>query len=72
MNKEAAAKLPEEVALDPSENDAELSMDSETAEEAAQTITIYGQLLRGEVTGAQLWRELKLVRQLGVTRGPMA
>ena len=29
----------------------------------------YGQLLRGEITGAELWRELKLVNQLGVTRG---
>ena len=29
----------------------------------------YRQLLRGEITGAQLWRELKLLNQLGVTRG---
>jgi putative protease len=28
-------------------------------------------LLRGEITGAQLWRELKLLNQLGVTRGQM-
>jgi putative protease len=26
-------------------------------------------LLRGEITGPQLWRELKLLNQLGVTRG---
>jgi len=25
--------------------------------------------LRGEITGTQLWRELKLMNQLGVTRG---
>jgi putative protease len=35
------------------------------------TIRRYRQLLRGETTGAQLWRELKLINQLGVTRGPM-
>ena len=29
----------------------------------------YRQLLRGEITGADLWRELKLLNQLGVTRG---
>jgi putative protease len=27
--------------------------------------------LRGEISGAQLWRELKLFNQLGVTRGQM-
>jgi putative protease len=27
--------------------------------------------LRGEITGAELWREFKLVNQLGVTRGQM-
>jgi putative protease len=37
-----------------------------------QTITKYRQLLRGEITGAQLWRELKLFNQLGVTRGQIA
>jgi putative protease len=37
-----------------------------------QTITRYQQLLRGEISGAQLWRELKLLNQLGVTRGQMA
>jgi putative protease len=44
----------------------------ETREQAARTIGMYRQLLRGEITGAQLWRELKLVNQLGVTRGQMA
>ena len=38
----------------------------------AQTIAKYRQLLRGEITGAQLWRELKLFNQLGVTRGQVA
>ena len=44
----------------------------ETPAEVTQTITKYRQLLRGEITGAQLWRELKLFNQLGVTRGQMA
>jgi len=45
---------------------------NETPTEVTQTITKYRQLLRGEITGAQLWRELKLFNQLGVTRGQMA
>ena len=44
----------------------------ETPEQVAQTITMYDQLLRGEISGTQLWRELKLLNQLGVTRGQMA
>ena len=43
---------------------------SESPEQVGQTIAKYRQLLRGEITGAQLWRELKLMNQLGVTRGP--
>jgi U32 family peptidase len=42
---------------------------NETPEQVTQTIAKYRQLLRGEITGAQLWRELKLFNQLGVTRG---
>ena len=45
---------------------------NETPAEVTQTITKYRQLLRGEISGAQLWRELKLFNQLGVTRGQMA
>jgi putative protease len=44
---------------------------NETAEEVSQTIAMYRRLLRGEVSGAELWRELKLRNQLGVTRGQM-
>jgi len=44
---------------------------NERPEQVSQTIAKYEQLLRGETTGAQLWRDLKLIRQLGVTRGPM-
>ena len=42
---------------------------NEPADEVQRTLTRYGQLLRGEITGAELWRELKLLNQLGVTRG---
>ena len=43
----------------------------EPAAEVERTIARYRALLRGEITGVQLWRELKLVNQLGVTRGQM-
>jgi putative protease len=45
---------------------------NETPEQVTQTIPKYRQLLRGEISGSQLWRELKLFNQLGVTRGQMA
>jgi putative protease len=45
---------------------------NETAEAVGQTIMKYRQLLAGRITGAQVWRELKLINQLGVTRGQMA
>ncbi len=44
----------------------------ENAAEVTRTITLYRKLLRGEMTGLSLWKELKLVNQLGVTRGQMA
>ncbi len=44
---------------------------NESGDEVTRTLTRYGQLLRGEITGAELWRELKLINQLGVTRGQM-
>ncbi|MBI4657466.1 MAG: U32 family peptidase [Verrucomicrobia bacterium] len=44
---------------------------NETAEQVARTVEKYTLLLRGEITGAELWRELKLFNQLGVTRGQM-
>ena len=40
-------------------------------DQVVQTIEKYRQLLRGEITGATLWRELKLLNQLGVTRGQL-
>jgi putative protease len=42
---------------------------NETPEQVTQTISKYHRLLRGEITGTELWRELKLMNQLGVTRG---
>ena len=44
---------------------------NEGADEVVRTLTRYQQLLRGEITGADVWRELKLLNQLGVTRGQM-
>ncbi len=43
----------------------------ETPAQVADTLARYRQLLRGEISGSQLWRELKLINYLGVTRGPM-
>ena len=45
---------------------------NETAAEVAATIGKYRALLDGKMSGTDLWRELKLQNQLGVTRGPMA
>lgn len=43
----------------------------ESPEEMARIIASYGRLLRGEVDGAAIWREFKLVNQIGVTRGTL-
>jgi putative protease len=45
---------------------------NEPVETVAKTIAKYQSLLRREITGADVWRELKLLNQLGVTRGQMA
>lgn len=44
---------------------------NESPEEVTRTIALYRRLLRGEVSGTDLWRELKVQHQLGVTRGQM-
>jgi U32 family peptidase len=44
---------------------------NETPEQVTQTISKYRQLLRKEISGAKLWRELKLLNRLGVTRGQL-
>jgi putative protease len=43
----------------------------ETPDQVGQTIAQYQRLLRGEIRGAELWRQLRLLNQLGVTRGPL-
>jgi len=43
----------------------------ESAEQVQQTLRCYQQLLQGQMSGSQLWRELKLYSQLGVTRGSL-
>ena len=45
---------------------------NEPPAQVSQIIGKYRQLLRGDITGDQLWRELRLHSQLGVTRGQMA
>lgn len=45
---------------------------NESADELQRTVWRYRQLLRGEISGADLWREFKLINQLGVTRGQLA
>lgn len=44
---------------------------NETPTQVEQSIQRYLKLLRGEITGTQLWQELKLQNQLGVTRGTL-
>jgi len=43
----------------------------ESPSETTRILHHYSALLRGEISGATLWRELKLQHQLGVTRGPI-
>jgi putative protease len=43
----------------------------ESPELVRRTVERYQQLERGEITAAQLWRELRLLNELGVTRGPL-
>ena len=43
----------------------------ETPDEVTRIAARYVQLLRGEIRGADLWREFKFINQLGVTRGQL-
>jgi putative protease len=43
----------------------------ETPAEVARILGLYRSLLAGEITGAALWRELRVQHQLGVTRGTL-
>jgi putative protease len=44
---------------------------SESPDSVVRTLGKYRQLLNGEITGAQLWSELKVLNRLGVTRGTL-
>ncbi|WP_438481849.1 DUF3656 domain-containing U32 family peptidase [Oleiharenicola lentus] len=44
---------------------------TEDADEVTRTVKSYQQLISGQLSGSNLWRELKLINQLGVTRGQM-
>jgi putative protease len=39
--------------------------------EVGRILGSYSRLLRGEISGAELWKEFKLLSQLGVTRGQL-
>ena len=43
----------------------------ESADEVARTLRAYENLFAGRTNGADLWRELKLLNQMGVTRGQL-
>ena len=44
---------------------------NENAQQVRQTLSAYQELLKGEMSGADLWRKLNLSSQLGVTRGTL-
>jgi putative protease len=44
---------------------------SENREEARHLIQVYRQLLKGEIPGEEVWRDLKVHLQLGVTKGSL-
>ncbi|HKQ40811.1 MAG TPA: U32 family peptidase, partial [Verrucomicrobiae bacterium] len=44
----------------------------ESPAQARDAISKYDQLLKGKITGDQIWRDLRALNQLGVTRGQLA
>jgi putative protease len=42
---------------------------NESPDQVLRTIDRYQRLLAGEISGRELWQDLKLMNQLGVTRG---
>jgi putative protease len=44
---------------------------NESGEEVRRTMQHYADLLAGEISAEHLWKELKLINQLGVTRGTL-
>lgn len=55
--------------LDLGARDFRLEFLNETPRQLQVTLAMYRALLRHEITPAEIWRELKLLNQLGVTRG---
>ncbi|WP_433944273.1 DUF3656 domain-containing U32 family peptidase [Paenibacillus sp. SN-8-1] len=43
----------------------------ETPEQVLEVIDLYTRALRGEISGTQVWKQLKATNQLGVTRGQL-
>lgn len=43
----------------------------EKTDEVRETICLYGELLAGRLTGKEVWRRLKAVNRVGVTRGTL-
>lgn len=43
----------------------------ETPDKVAEVLHLYGEALRGRVSGSDVWRKLKATNQLGVTRGQL-
>jgi putative protease len=43
----------------------------ETAEKVHEVMNLYEDALAGRVSGTQVWRSLKAINQLGVTRGQL-
>ncbi len=41
----------------------------ETADKVAEVIELYSRAIAGHISGTQVWRSLKAINQLGVTRG---
>ena len=44
---------------------------NENAQQVKQTLAAYQRLLKGEMSGGELWRSLNLSNQMGVTRGSL-
>ncbi|MFN9858687.1 MAG: hypothetical protein ACK556_11415, partial [Pseudanabaena sp.] len=44
---------------------------NESPSQILETINRYQQLLDGKISGSNLWKELQLKNQLGVTRGSL-
>jgi len=46
-------------------------LEEKAAEEILQVVELYGQLLRGEVRGVDVWSRLRAMNRIGVTRGTL-